>query len=255
MKKEIDMESCTDLKCYDGRLNHPFTCLVSGPTQAGKSTLLTDIIEKRKRLIDSDFAYIIIYLGTPPHLNAAYTNLRKKNPMLIELIDVNKRYPDKEAIKNYLSVDIKSTISKYNGRPGLMLFDDLMQELANSGGILTELFTKLSSHNNLSSIHITQNLFSKMGGNSTDHTTMYRNSKYIILFDSRLDSTVFSHVARRIAPPGKSKLVQDMLMDIVEKHRYVLISGGLNTPKELQFRSDITADYPTPHQLVFQLAE
>ena len=242
-------------KKFDGRLKHPFTCLVSGPTQAGKSTLIKKILNRRRRLINVDLTYITIFLGTPPEVNDAYVQLRAKEPTLIRLVDVNKRYPTKDILRDNFGPDIKAHIARHRNRPGLLIFDDLMSELKSSGSILTELFTKLSSHHNLSSIHITQNLFSKLGAGSTDHTTLYRNSQYIILFDSKLDRSVVSHVARRIAGPGRSKQVEDMLRDIMQRHRYVLIDGGFNTPKELQFRSAITADDPTPHQLVFQLSD
>lgn len=250
------MNSTSDTNTdFDGRLKHPFTCLVSGPSQSGKSTLVTDIIRKQHRLIDTQFQYVTIFLGTSVESNDTYSKLKSEFPSLVELIDVNKRYRDKEAIKERFSTDIKTHIAVKGGKPGCLIFDDLMNELSNSGGILTELFTKLCSHNNLSSIHITQNLFAKNTGGSTDHTTLYRNSHYIILFESRLDTTIISHVSRRIAGRGQGREVQDMINEILRKHRYVLISGNLTTPKELLFRSAITADFPTPHQLVFQLAK
>lgn len=243
------------LSLYDGRLRHPFTCLVSGSSGSGKSTLVLDILSKRRRLIDTYFHYITIFLGTSPESNPNYLEFKERFPKLVQIVDVRKLYPSQEDIKSKLSGAIRTHVAAHGGKPGCLLFDDLMNELSTSGGILTELFTKLCSHSNLSSIHITQNLFSKSAGGATDHTTLYRNSHYIILFDSPLDGTVISHVARRIAGPGKGRRVQNMLMDIVRKHRYVMISGNLKTPRELQFRSAITADKPTPHQLVFQLAE
>ena len=236
----------------DARLQHPFTCLVSGPSQAGKSTLVSDIIRKQHRLINVPFEYVTIFLGTPVESNGVYLKLHQDLPHLVKLVDVNAKYPTKEDIKDRFSEDIKKHIKSYNGKPGCLIFDDLMKELGSSGSILLELFTKLCSHHNLSSIHITQNLFAK-GAGCSDHTTLYRNSMYIILFESRLDNTVISHIARRIAAGGTSSSLQQMLDYIVKKHRYVLISGSLNTPKEIQFRTDITADEPYVYQRVFQL--
>lgn len=240
---------------YDGRLRHPFTCVISGPSGSGKSTLILDILDKRDRLIDSKLYYITIFLGTNLKSNPQYLAFQQKNPDLVNLVDVREKYPTAEHIKDHFAQDIRAHLRRFGNKPGCLLFDDLMSELNKSGSILSDLFTRESSHGKVSSIYITQNLFAKSAGNSTDHTTVYRNAKYLILFDSPLDGTIISTVARRIAGPVGAKRVEQMLRDVVRKYRYVLITADQKTARQLTYRSEITAEAPYVHQLVFSLEE
>ena len=52
---------------------------------------------------------------------------------------------------------------------GCIIFNDLMSELSEYG-LLLDLFSKYSSHYDLTTIHITQNIFFKAGGkHASDH--------------------------------------------------------------------------------------
>ena len=50
-------------------------------------------------------------------------------------------------------------------KKGCVIFDDFMSELSECG-LLLDLFSKYSSHYDLTTIHITQNVFFKAGGNT-----------------------------------------------------------------------------------------
>ena len=67
-------------------------------------------------------------------------------------------------------------------KKGCVIFDDLMSELSECG-LLLDLFSKYSSHYDLTTIHITQNIFFKAGGkHGSDHVTIYRNTHVLVLF-------------------------------------------------------------------------
>ena len=124
------------------------------------------------------------------------------------------------------------------GRKGCVIFDNLMKELGEMG-ILLDLFTKMSSHYNTSVIHITQNLFHKGSGKHlSDHIGVYRNSHITVLFNNPLDNHPLWTVAARLVRKGSGTLSR-MLEEIAEKHRYVVIHGGMNWPKKLHFTTDL----------------
>ena len=113
-----------------------------------------------------------------------------------------------------------------------------MKELGEMG-ILFDLFTKMSSHYSLSVFHITQNLFHKgVGKHSSDYVGIYRNSKITILFCNPLDNNPLWTVANRLVRKGSGELC-NMLEHITEKHRYVVIQGGMEWPKKLRFMTDL----------------
>ena len=88
-------------------------------------------------------------------------------------------------------------------------------------------------------IHITQNLFHKGSGKHlSDHVGVYRNSHIIVLFDNPLDNHPLWTVAARLVRKGSGTLSQ-MLEEIAEKHRYVVIHGGMDWPKKLRFTTDL----------------
>ena len=124
------------------------------------------------------------------------------------------------------------------GRKGCVIFDDLMKELGEMG-ILLHLFTKMSSHYDTSVIHITKNLFHKGSGkHSSDHVGVYRNSHITVLFNNPLDNHPLWTVAAWLMRKGLGTLSQ-MLEEIAEKHRYVVIHGGMDWPKKLHFMTDL----------------
>ena len=79
--------------------------------------------------------------------------------------DLQKKFP--QDLKNML----KPRSDK--GMKGCLIFDDLMEELSHCG-VLLKLFTKYSTHYDVSIINITQNLFHQgTGKHCSDHTTVY----------------------------------------------------------------------------------
>ena len=108
----------------------------------------------------------------------------------------------------------------------------------------------------LSIINITQNLLSSRNGKTLDpiDTTVYCNTKVLVLFNNPIDNTVLTIVGKRLKPSGSSRLIQ-MLNDVIRKYRYVVIHADVNRPEEMKYTSDIFAQTPVPHQKVFQLKE
>ena len=127
-----------------------------------------------------------------------------------------------------------------------------MEELSECG-VLTKLFTKFSTHYGVSIINITQNLFHQGMGKS-NHVSVYRNTRELVIFNNPMDNSILTTVSKRLKPSGSTPLIH-MLNDIVEKYRYVIIHADMNQPSELKFTSDIFNTDPVPHQRVFQLRD
>ena len=78
-------------------------------------------------------------------------------------------------MKNNFSSEFEHFVKNKANRKkkGCVIFNNLMSELSECD-LLLDLFSKYSSHYDLTTIHITQNAFFKVGGkHSSDHVTIY----------------------------------------------------------------------------------
>ena len=118
----------------DPRWQHPFTCIVAGPTGCGKTTFVARLLRNASAMIDPPPERITWYYG---EWQSAYENLDVPNMRLEE------GWP---------------TSFDTDGKRGLVVLDDLMAE---TDGRVTNLFTKKSHHSDTSVIYLVQNLFPK----------------------------------------------------------------------------------------------
>jgi hypothetical protein len=205
-------------------------------------------------MISVDFDYIVLFIGTMVKDNLIATELSKIYGDILKVVETSKLYNgDKDMFKEHFSTDFFSYLNKEKN--GCVIFDDLMTELAQCD-VLVNSFTKTTSKWNLSMIHLTQNLFFKGSGkHSIDASTLYRNSHYLVIFYTPVDSTVLNIIAKRISPAAYSSTAS-LLQHVVREHRYIFIDGHLNTPRRLMFRSNILGvKGKIPYQRVFELEE
>ena len=120
------------------RWQHPFTCIVAGPTGCGKTTFVARLLRNASAMIDPPPERVTWYYG---EWQTAYENLADIPNMRME-----------EGLPQSFDND---------GKRGLVVLDDLMAE---TDSRVTNLFTKKSHHSDTSVIYLVQNLFSKKQG-------------------------------------------------------------------------------------------
>ena len=246
--RECDHHNPKMVEKVDGQWKHPFTCICAGPSGSGKSTLVKKLILSQGKIIDSFFNYIIIVIGTEASENKILSSIVKEIPLGrtdVHIMELNKLYPTRRDMVEEFPKQLKKILINRNRKEheGCIIFDDLMKELGEMG-ILLDLFTKMSSHYSLSVFHITQNLFHKGAGkHSSDHVGIYWNSKITILFHNPLNNNPLWTVANRLVRKGSGELC-NMQEHITEKHRYVVIHGGMEWPKKLCFMTDLFGSTP-----------
>lgn len=232
-------ERLSQQEVLDARLCWPFNMIVSGPTGAGKSTFVSALIEKSKVLMNKPIHQCILFLG----IKAAHADAYKNNPIPHTVVDdlMNRYGNDRKNFNKQFPKDVFGLIDReMKDKNLLLIFDDMMSELADCD-LLVPLFTKLSSHCNVSSIFITQNLFYRGGNRSSkDNTTLYRNAQYIIIFDCALDKSILTQVAKRLEPARSGPLCKGM-QQVCKDYRYILIDGHPSSPVDLKYRTDLFA--------------
>jgi hypothetical protein len=200
-------------------LQHPFTCLVSGATQSGKSEwifrLLTSISSRncKNNKIEPQ----------PQNILYCYS---EEQPALFE------RYRQAE-VKIKFHKGLPPPIEEFSPAVrNLLVLDDLMQE---TGSAISALFTRGSHHRNLSIILVTQNLFHQ----SKEFRTISLNSSYLVIFKNPRDNTQIEHLARQMFPK-RSMIVQDAFHRATQRpYGYLLVDLKQSTPDEARLRTNI----------------
>jgi GTPase SAR1 family protein len=189
----------------DVRFKHPFTCMVAGPTGSGKSVFTF-------KLISEAFDQI-----TPPPEKIIYC-YGEYQPVFNEYPQVTFR----EGLPNLNEFDGKHRT--------LLILDDLMTE---SGNDVSNIFTKLSHHRNISVIFLTQNLFYKT------QRTMSLNTQYLVLFKNPRDALQVATLGRQMYPHN-TKFLVEAFKDATEKpYGYLLIDLRADTMEKYRIRTNI----------------
>ena len=251
--KGSEMTHKNEETAVDAQMHHPFRCLVAGPTQSGKSTFVCNLLLWQNDIIDIHFDYVTIVLGTEANKNEILSSLKDElRPGLVEIIELKKLYETAELMKKTFLVNLSILLrTKQTGKKRDVIFDDLMSELSECG-LLLDLFSKYSSHYDLTTIHIMQNVFFKVGGkHGSDHVTIYRNTHVLVLFKNPLDNTVIHTIAQHISRRKKYGELVDMVHHVLDLQRYIVVMGDLKTSPK--YHTDIFATDPIPQQTIYHL--
>jgi len=194
----------------DTRLRHPFTAIVAGPTGCGKSVFTFKLISEAQNMI------------TPPpdkimYCYSMYQSLFDQFPS----VEFNEGLPD---------------IAQFDGKQRyLLILDDMMTQVNDS---VSDLFTRVSHHKDVSVMFLTQNIFHQ----SKQNRTMSLNSYYLILFKNPRDATQVATLGRQMFP-GKTKFLVEAFTDAMSKaFGYLLIDLKADTEQKFRIRTNIFED-------------
>lgn len=218
------MSASVTEEIFNAQIKTPFSMIIAGPSNSGKTTYVHQLLLNSDRLIDHTFDYVLWFYG-------------QKIPNNLEIKNINIQYIDgiPENIDNFINPE----------KNGLAIFDDLMEECENNK-IIANFFTKRSHHENVSIIFITQNFFS----HGKERKTFTKNATYFVIFNSPLDQTISHSLAHKIMPKQK-KVFQDIFNEATKTpYSYLFIDGHQQTPKKAMLRSNMFNEvqnvyYPT----------
>jgi hypothetical protein len=192
---------------------HPFTCLVVGPTQSGKTFLLKEILKYSDLLFNTQPQRIIFCY-------AEWQTTYEKYKIEVPKIEFHQGIYELENLNGNIQ--------------NLIIFDDLMSE-CNKNESIMNLFTVGSHHKNTSVFFITQNIFSK--GKFTRDISL--NSNYLILFKNPRDQLQFQILARQMFPKKTKFLIEAFQDATVRPHGYLLIDLKQNTEERNRIQTKL----------------
>ena len=186
---------------------HPFTAILAGPTECGKTMFIFRFIREVKHLMTPPPEKIVYCYGE-------YQSVFAEHPQ----VEFHEGLP---------------CLNDFDGSKRILLIiDDLMNE---SGTDVSKIFTKGSHHRNISVFFITQNLFYK----SKESRTMSLNSHYIVAFKNPRDVTQIATLAKQMYP-GNTKFMVEAYRDATSKpFGYLLIDLKPQTDERIRLRTNI----------------
>ena len=155
-------------KPLDMHLINASSMIVAGPTQAGKTTFVNNLLKNCQVMFKNEILKIYWICNERPMHN----------------YDPNYEYI--EGIPEDFS---------FVGNNSIIVLDDLMCE-AKDCGLVTSLFTKIAHHRNTFIIYITQNFYAQ----SKEEVTRCRNCQYIVLFKNPADVRQIQFIGTQMYP-------------------------------------------------------
>ena len=217
-------------KTYDARLVTPFNCIISGVSQSGKTTLVSNLLKLSDSIFTKKPERVFLFYK----FNQSIYNEMISNELVHEKVEISDETLDYEYI-HLLVNPYKSS----NG--SLIIFDDSMSDISND---FTQIFTNLSHHQNCSVIYITQNLFHK----DSNYRTMSLNAHYLFLMKNDRNKQQINNLARQVCPGNSTYVVESFIQATKSPYSFLLMDFRPQSPNILKLRSHIF-----PHQFPYTL--
>ena len=198
-------------------LQHPFTCIVAGCTQSGKTVWVKSLLENAQKTISPAPQCIIWCYG---QWQPSYFDMMRTMPG----IEFNQGIPDDIDNADYLDVSQRN----------LIVLDDLMAQSGKDKRI-SDLFTKGSHHRNLSIIYIVQNIFHQ----GKEMRNISLNAHYIVLFKSPRDKQQISMLARQINPGKVQEFMRSYDDATSRPHGYLMLDLKPTTDDQQRLKTNI----------------
>ena len=205
---------------------HPFTCMIAGPTQSGKTTLLKKIISQCDNGLLEPPPNEIVYCFS--RWQEAYDDIKMSRAKLAHFnLSSNAPINFIQGLPDFDNFD--------STKRTLLILDDLMSQCGKDSRIL-DIFTTDSHHRNISVIFVTQNIFSQ----EKNCRTISLNSQYIILTNNPRDRLQLIILAKQMFP-GSTQFFTEAYKDAVtcKDYGYLLMDFTQQTHEENRIQTGI----------------
>ena len=194
---------------------HPFRMIIAGPSQSGKTFFTKRLISRCRQMISPPPSQIVWAFGESNPVQIE--QIRKVSPIPIHFVE---GLPDLEEIPA--------------SERTLIILDDLMHSVGKSQKI-SEMFTQMSHHRDMSIILILQNIYHQ--GRSMRDVSL--NTTYIVQFKNPRDNAQFQYFARQMYPNNVKFLIEAFKKATKRPHGYALFDFGQNTPEKRRVLTNI----------------
>jgi len=207
-------------KMYDVRLQCPFTCIVSGASNTGKTTFIFNLLRSKDVLLTKMPSKTLLF----------YKKHQDVYDQMIEAGLVDELVFIKGDMIS--ESDFERKVSKYRNSGGsLCVFDDLLEAIDETN---SKIFTKISHHENCNVIFLTQSLFV----DNKHYRTMSKNATYMVLMKNPRNMSQIKNLSSQMCSE-KSLLVKAYKDATRAAYSYLFIDFHPRTPEHIRLRSHI----------------
>lgn len=200
-------------------LIHPFSAVISGPSQSGKTYFLRIILKAP-----------CLWIGEAPERVLWCYGIR--NDAQLDAVERESSLPI-EFVEGLPNVNDLS-----GGKRTLIVLDDLMTDAGKSAQV-ADFFTKGCHHKNASVFLVLQNIYHQAPQMRNIHT----NTNYLILFKNPRDYSQITSLNRQLFPQWKGYLLDAYKTACSQPHGYLIIDLHQRTNEDRRVYSGIF-----PHQ-------
>ena len=202
---------CLIMQNIDLRLKCPFTMLVSGPSSSGKTTFVSNLLEKKIAAFNKTGGEIYWFYKVKQEVFENSFNI----PIQFETQMVTMNWIEEN------NVSPNSTI----------VIDDMALEATED---TAKLFSVGSHHYNINIIFLCQNLFTK----NQYFRDISLNSTYIVLFKNIRDKLQITNFAKQFAP-GKTRAFTDIFQKATRQpYSYLILDNHQRTSEDHRILSN-----------------
>jgi hypothetical protein len=205
---------------YDVKFQCPFTLILSGSSQSGKTNWVFNFLRFKNDLISKKPPKTFLFYKKYQEIY----NAMLKQKLVDEIFEIDeKMIEENEFVK---------IVSKYKNKGGaLCIFDDCMEYVDENS---SKIFTKIAHHENCNVIFITQSLFV----DNKHFRMMSKNSNYITIMKNPRDISHIKHLASQMGMD--TKLLLSAYKEATKtSYSYLLIDFYPTTPEHIRLRSNI----------------
>ena len=204
-------------RCGPFRLEHPFTCMVSGMTGCGKTTWVQKLLKNK----------ISTITPTPQRIVWCYSIWQ---PAYMEMMHTIPGIEFVKGIPSHIEGDDYFDINVNN----LIVIDDQMSTASNNKQVIN-LFTQGSHHRNLSVIYLVQNLFHQSKGNRD----ISLNCHYLVIFKNPRDQLQILTLAKQMYPKQTDYFLKKYEEAVSRPFGYLFIDLKTTTPDDCRLRTNV----------------
>lgn len=212
------------------KLKCPFSMIISGPSQAGKSHFMYEIVKFRNFICSQSFGRIIYCQSN---------SFSHKNQIFIK--QLQEEFPTLELCQGLPKLaELHLTI---NNLPSLLLVDDLMDEVLNSISMVHLVANDV--HNfNISVVFVLQNYFA----HGRYGKTLVRNCHYRVFFYNQIEQLELRNISSQISTHPNFFIANFEFLSKAfpqQRSHYLLIDGHfLSSANKLWCRTHIFPQAP-----------
>ena len=202
---------------YDVRFQTPFSCIIAGSSNSGKTWLCNEILKHKNLLFDKPPERTFLFYSE-------YQDIYNQMLQSKAVDELHKGIPPLE--------ELKKMLTPYKKTGSCCVFDDSIHDIQED---ISKIFTIYSHHLNCSVFFISQNLFYQ----NKEYRTMNLNATYCIIMGGFRSRGQILSYAKQISPYRTNYIVDGFTDATKSPYGYLIFDFKQGVADHIRLRTNI----------------